>query len=127
MKRTSLALLALLFLESCGSARVSVTPNQPKQVTRRRRRSFFKTISRRPVQRPQFERSFWSVLIRPADANLDADQAMFAAEPGKLMMPGSNMKILTLAAAAEVLGWDYRFETKIITPPPSNPACSAAT
>ena len=30
---------------------------------------------------------------------------------GKLMMPASNMKILTLAAAAERLGWDHRFTT----------------
>ena len=26
--------------------------------------------------------------------------------PGKLMMPASNMKLLPLAAAAEKLGWD---------------------
>jgi D-alanyl-D-alanine carboxypeptidase/D-alanyl-D-alanine-endopeptidase (penicillin-binding protein 4) len=67
---------------------------------------------------PQFERSFWSVLIRPVDANRDSDQAMFALNPGKLMMPGSNMKILTLAAAAEVLGWEYQFETKVVTSAP---------
>ncbi len=30
-------------------------------------------------------------------------------------MPGSNMKILTLAAAVEQLGWDYRFETKVVS------------
>jgi D-alanyl-D-alanine carboxypeptidase/D-alanyl-D-alanine-endopeptidase (penicillin-binding protein 4) len=29
------------------------------------------------------------------------------------MMPASNMKILTLAAAAETLGWDYRFRTTL--------------
>ena len=31
------------------------------------------------------------------------------------MMPASNMKILTLAAGAEVLGWDYRFTTTLET------------
>jgi len=30
-------------------------------------------------------------------------------------MPGSNMKILTLAAAADRLGWNYRFETRVVT------------
>ncbi len=29
------------------------------------------------------------------------------------MMPASNLKILTLAAAAETLGWDYRFKTTL--------------
>ena len=30
-------------------------------------------------------------------------------------MPASNMKIVTLAAAAETLGWDYRFKTTLET------------
>ncbi len=36
----------------------------------------------------------------------------------KLMMPASNMKIVTLAAAAETLGWDYRFKTTLETAAP---------
>ena len=31
----------------------------------------------------------------------------------KLVVPASNMKLLTMAVAAERLGWDYRFETKL--------------
>src|SRR5262249_3991276 len=31
----------------------------------------------------------------------------------KLLLPSSNMKILTLAAAAERLGWDYSYETRV--------------
>ncbi len=34
------------------------------------------------------------------------------------MMPGSAMKIVTAAAAAETLGWDYRFETRIVSMAP---------
>jgi serine-type D-Ala-D-Ala carboxypeptidase/endopeptidase (penicillin-binding protein 4) len=33
-------------------------------------------------------------------------------------MPGSTMKVVTLAAAAELLGWDHRFETRIVTTAP---------
>ena len=58
---------------------------------------------------PQFERSYWSVLVRPADSIDD----LYSLNAGKLMMPGSAMKLVTLAAAAELLGWDHRFETKI--------------
>jgi D-alanyl-D-alanine carboxypeptidase/D-alanyl-D-alanine-endopeptidase (penicillin-binding protein 4) len=118
VKRTSLALLALLVFESCGSARVSVTPNPPKQATARSALALLQDDLTALFSAPQFERAFWSVVIRPAGANLDADQAMFALNPGKLMMPGSNMKILTLAAAAETLGWDYRFDTKVVTSAP---------
>ena len=35
-------------------------------------------------------------------------------------MPGSAMKIVTLAAAAELLGWDYCFETKIVSAAPTS-------
>ena len=31
------------------------------------------------------------------------------------MMPASNMKIVTLAAAADILGWDHRFTTTLET------------
>jgi D-alanyl-D-alanine carboxypeptidase/D-alanyl-D-alanine-endopeptidase (penicillin-binding protein 4) len=34
------------------------------------------------------------------------------------MMPASNMKIVTLAAAAERLGWDYTYETNILAAGP---------
>jgi D-alanyl-D-alanine carboxypeptidase/D-alanyl-D-alanine-endopeptidase (penicillin-binding protein 4) len=53
--------------------------------------------------------------VRPAAANANPRETLFALNPGKLVMPGSNMKLLTLAAASEVLGWDYRFDTKVVT------------
>ena len=34
------------------------------------------------------------------------------------MMPGSAMKIVTMAAAAELLGWDHQFETKVVSVAP---------
>ncbi len=42
----------------------------------------------------------------PALASLNAD---------RLMIPASNMKVVTLAAAAVRLGWDYRFRTRLYT------------
>ena len=33
-------------------------------------------------------------------------------------MPGSAMKIVTVAAAAELLGWDHQFETKVVSVAP---------
>ncbi len=38
---------------------------------------------------------------------------LYSLNAGRWMMPASNMKIVTLAAAAETLGWDYRFRTTL--------------
>src|SRR5688500_10467256 len=56
----------------------------------------------------------WAVDIRAVDAR----QPLFSLNAGKLMMPASNMKILTLAAAAETLGWDARLTTTLETSAP---------
>jgi serine-type D-Ala-D-Ala carboxypeptidase/endopeptidase (penicillin-binding protein 4) len=45
--------------------------------------------------------------------SIDSGQRLFELNSGRLMMPASNMKILTLAMAAESLGWDYRFATTL--------------
>jgi serine-type D-Ala-D-Ala carboxypeptidase/endopeptidase (penicillin-binding protein 4) len=60
---------------------------------------------------PIMARGVWGVDIR----SLDTGERLFQLDAGKLMMPASNMKILTLATAAEVLGWDYRFTTTLET------------
>jgi serine-type D-Ala-D-Ala carboxypeptidase/endopeptidase (penicillin-binding protein 4) len=51
----------------------------------------------------------WGVEVK----SLDSGNVLYALNPRTLMMPASNMKILTLAAAAERLGWDFRFKTRL--------------
>ena len=53
----------------------------------------------------------WALDVR----SLDTGERLYSLNAGRLMMPASNMKILTVAAAAEVLGWDYRFTTALET------------
>jgi D-alanyl-D-alanine carboxypeptidase/D-alanyl-D-alanine-endopeptidase (penicillin-binding protein 4) len=53
----------------------------------------------------------WGVDIRSADRG----ESLYSLDAGKLMMPASNMKIVTLAAAAEILGWDARATTTLET------------
>jgi D-alanyl-D-alanine carboxypeptidase/D-alanyl-D-alanine-endopeptidase (penicillin-binding protein 4) len=55
------------------------------------------------------EQGLWGVEVK----SLDTGKVLYALNERKLMMPASNMKILTLAAAAEILGWDYRFKTTL--------------
>ncbi len=56
----------------------------------------------------------WGVEVR----SLDSGRTLFALNPNKLLMPASNMKLVTLAAAAGTLGWDYRFMTTLETAAP---------
>lgn len=58
---------------------------------------------------PLLARSHWSVLVK----SLDDGELLFHHNPGQLVLPASNMKVFTMAAAAERLGWDFRFETTL--------------
>jgi D-alanyl-D-alanine carboxypeptidase/D-alanyl-D-alanine-endopeptidase (penicillin-binding protein 4) len=58
---------------------------------------------------PALQHGYWGVLVK----SLRTDETLYSLNPGRLMMPASNMKIVTLAAAADRLGWDYTYETRI--------------
>ena len=51
----------------------------------------------------------WSIEVRA----LDRDATLYARNASFLLTPASTMKLVTLAAAAERLGWDHRFETTL--------------
>ena len=92
-------------LSGCGGAprRVVSTPTLPLPV------DVLQNDLRGIFESSDFNRSTWSVLVRPAAGG----DTLYALNAGKLVLPGSNMKLLTLAAAAQRLGWDYRFETRL--------------
>ena len=56
-------------------------------------------------------RGVWAVEVR----SLDTSETLYQLNQDRLMMPASNLKIVTLAAAADTLGWDYRFPTSLET------------
>jgi serine-type D-Ala-D-Ala carboxypeptidase/endopeptidase (penicillin-binding protein 4) len=53
----------------------------------------------------------WGVSIR----SLDKEALLYDRNSSKLMFPASNMKIVTLACAANTLGWDSHFATTLET------------
>lgn len=56
------------------------------------------------------QRGTWGVFVR----SLPSDDILYELNGGKLLTPASSMKVVTLAAAAERLGWDFTFETRIV-------------
>ena len=63
---------------------------------------------------PLLSRSHWSIRVK----SLDRGDVIYEQNPRKLVMPASNMKVFTMAGAAERLGWDHRFETTLETGAP---------
>ena len=57
------------------------------------------------------EQALWAVFVR----SLDAGDVLFAHHGDRLLMPASTMKIITRAVAAERLGWDYSYETRVLS------------
>ena len=65
---------------------------------------------------PPFDTAVWSVRIETLASQGTTEppnRVLYEKNPRTLVMPASNMKIVTMAAAAETLGWDYRFETTL--------------
>jgi len=55
--------------------------------------------------------ALWGVEIQ----SFDTGEVLYARHAHLLLMPASNMKIVTMSVAAERLGWDYRFTTDVAT------------
>ena len=57
---------------------------------------------------PPFDRVMWGVSIR-----VPGEEPLYQRNVHLLLHPASNMKLVTLAVAAERLGWDFRFPTAV--------------
>lgn len=63
---------------------------------------------------PTFGRASVSVVVRA----LDTGETLFRRNGQTWLVPASTMKVLTAVAAAERLGWQYRFETRLVATGP---------
>ena len=66
------------------------------------------------IDAPALARSYWGVLVK----SLRGGETLYERNPRRLLMPASNMKVVTLAAAAERLGWDYTYPTALFAAGP---------
>ncbi len=108
VKRTPPATVPPPVPAPAAAARPGVVPSSPAGI------DHLRADLRRIFEDPAFGRMQWAVLVQ----SLASDETLYSANASKLMMPASNMKILTLAAAAERLGWDYTYETTLVTAAP---------
>ncbi len=60
---------------------------------------------------PAFANAVFGVEVR----SLRSGEVLFAQNAGTLLMPASNMKVITAAVGAERLGWAHTFETRLVS------------
>jgi len=112
VNRRPALLIALLLASACGAHSAPATspaaarPAAPSKAVRQ-----LQTDLGQIFGTAMASRGVWGVDVR----SLDKGDVLYGHDAAKLMMPASNMKILTLAAAAETLGWDYRYTTTLET------------
>jgi D-alanyl-D-alanine carboxypeptidase/D-alanyl-D-alanine-endopeptidase (penicillin-binding protein 4) len=106
--------VALLGSPACGGGpRPTVVPTPPLDATARLARDIESILGEPPLAR-----SFWGIVVESAQEG----DTLYSLNGGHLLMPGSTLKIMTLAAAAARLGWDYAYETRLVAGGPIDAA-----
>jgi D-alanyl-D-alanine carboxypeptidase/D-alanyl-D-alanine-endopeptidase (penicillin-binding protein 4) len=98
--------LLLAFLSACaGGPKPVITPSASPGAAILRLQQDIDAL----IRAPALQRSTWGILVR----SLLADEVLYTHNPQKLLLPASNVKVITLAAAAERLGWTFSFDTQL--------------
>jgi D-alanyl-D-alanine carboxypeptidase len=63
------------------------------------------------TRRQGVQRAVWGVVVQ----SLERDERLFELNPQTLLVPASTAKLVSVAAAVDAVGWDYRFETTLRT------------
>jgi serine-type D-Ala-D-Ala carboxypeptidase/endopeptidase (penicillin-binding protein 4) len=103
----AIALLGLVVVSACHAGPPKVVPPPPTAVRNSELQHTIDTI----LAAPALGRGTWGILVR----SLANDQTLYTLNAHKLMMPSSTQKTLTLAVAADQLGWDFSYRTSVCT------------
>jgi D-alanyl-D-alanine carboxypeptidase/D-alanyl-D-alanine-endopeptidase (penicillin-binding protein 4) len=111
MRRLGAAIALVLILPACAARttpalREAIDDPDPREQLRRELRSLFTAPD---VSHVQWGVNFYS--LRNAETLYSLNAAQF-------MVPASNQKLLTAAVAAERLGWDFSFTTRVFATGP---------
>jgi len=94
----------LIGISSCARAPAAVTPSRPADPLQQLRDDITAATTA-----PGVRRAAWGILVQ----SLDRGDRLFALNPGTLLVPASTVKLVSLASAAEAVGWDFRYETTV--------------
>jgi D-alanyl-D-alanine carboxypeptidase/D-alanyl-D-alanine-endopeptidase (penicillin-binding protein 4) len=101
-------IIFLLLFVTAGCARpVSRNTEIPQAVATRDALKELRSSLNKIFANPNFANAFWGVAIQ----SLDSGEILYEQNSGKLLMPASNMKILTAISALKTLGPDFVYET----------------
>ena len=110
MRRPAIAVAFALLFSACA-ARSAAPPTvaaarEPLDARAQLQRDLGEMFNAASVAHAAWAASFYS---------LPNAETIYTLNASRLMVPASNQKLLTTAAAAERLGWDYRFTTRVLT------------
>lgn len=120
MVRASQLLALALVASACAPATTSNLSTQP-QTPASTRASSPEDALRRDLRaiftQADVDHATWSLAVK----SLKNDALLFSMNSNRMLTPASNQKLITAAVAAERLGWDYRYSTRLYATGPLSP------
>jgi D-alanyl-D-alanine carboxypeptidase/D-alanyl-D-alanine-endopeptidase (penicillin-binding protein 4) len=101
----SAAALALFIAAGCAKA-PPAAPVPPPIAPLRQLASDFDAL----IDRPGHQHGIWAVAVQ----SLARGDRLYERNPRTLLVPASTMKLVSVAVAADAVGWDHRFETRVL-------------
>lgn len=109
MRRFFVAITLALILPACAAR--SSTPTLREAIEHPDTREQLRRELRSLFDAPELSHAQWGVNFY----SLRQAETLYSLNAAQFLVPASTQKILTTAIAAERLGWDYRFTTRVLT------------
>lgn len=103
------AAIATTLIAGCAKPRPAAPVAPPPDPVKQLRIAFDALLDQ-----PGHQHGVWGVVVH----SLRHDERLFERNPRTLLVPASTMKLVSVAAAAEAIGWDHIFETKMFAAGP---------
>ncbi|MDE3154105.1 MAG: D-alanyl-D-alanine carboxypeptidase/D-alanyl-D-alanine-endopeptidase [Acidobacteriota bacterium] len=106
-------LLILALVTACAHRAPTITPSPARPSHATGLRTLPADLDRL-LAAPAFAHGIVAAVVEEAASG----RVLYARHADTLLLPASNMKIVTLAAASATLGWTFTYETKLLTTGP---------